>query len=164
MPLQTKRSPRASAPDTTGLRPRFPMPNSSTEDFDNPPRQPVPPKIAARINSSSGTTRARPLSTMPQLVHAHPGPLKRDDAPLRVRTKARLTRMAHKVKKLVLGRKRAGCPSAEEAQCACVLYAPDGWRWCAYDEHVAEALSGKGGRGYVDLTDLFWIGVLTVCR
>ncbi|EKG18687.1 hypothetical protein MPH_04033 [Macrophomina phaseolina MS6] len=105
-------------------------------------RNVIPPRVARRINLTSATTRIRPPSTTPQLVRSQTGYL-RLDAPLSVRMRSRLRRFTYKVMRL-FGKKAA--PSPEEAQCPCWQHPPDGWRFCKYDDHVAEGIKKIAAR------------------
>lgn len=121
------------------------------------PNNTVPPRTARRINLSSASTRARPPSGIPQLVRSQTGHLQYA-APLRVRLKTSLRRLVHNVKKM-LGRKKPA-PTPEEAQCPCWHYPPDGWRFCRYDEHVADGIGGIAAR---EAAMAWYVGVLAYC-
>lgn len=121
------------------------------------PNNTVPPRTARRINLSSASTRARPPSGIPQLVRSQTGHLQYV-APLRVRLKTSLRRLVHNVKKM-LGRKKPA-PTPEEAQCPCWHYPPDGWRFCRYDEHVADGIGGIAAR---EAAMAWYVGVLAYC-
>ncbi|KAB2571361.1 hypothetical protein DBV05_g9965 [Lasiodiplodia theobromae] len=90
----------------------------------------------------------RPSSTVPQLVaspqNGRRPPGIEEPMSTSVRTKASLRRLAHKLKKLFFFKKPA--PTPEQAQCPCFHYPPEGWRFCRYDEHVAEGIRGIAAR------------------
>lgn len=91
----------------------------------------------------------RPSSTVPQLVASPQNANRRPpgiEEPMStsIRTKAGLRRLAHKLKKLFFMKRPA--PTPEQAQCPCFHYPPEGWRFCRYDEHVAEGIRGIAAR------------------
>lgn len=102
----------------------------------------VPARTADRINLTSADRRVRPPSGIPQLVRSQTGHLQYR-VPMSVRVKTSLRQVKHKIGKL-FGKKLA--PAPEDAQCPCWHYPPDGWRFCRYDEHVAEGIKGIAAR------------------